>query len=302
MSIFKKRETLVQNIAYMALMAAINVIFVLLTTFVPVLFFLIVFVLPLTSTIVALHCKKRYFPIYAVATIGLCMLCTIWKIDDTIFYVIPSIISGFIFAVMVERGIPSPWIIIATSIIQMVFTYLSVPFIIWVFGRNIITTFASIFKLESYQYLDYIVPVAIFFLSLVQSVLSYIVISEEIKKFGFETKETNLLSIQLILGLLTALLLTIIFAILYKPVCYAFLAMALYFTCFIVAGLLQQKKIWIYISLGLALLTTFFVFAITYSYIPIPLGLLMIGVFCVLAGIIGFIDNCLLKRKNKDTI
>lgn len=302
MSVFKKRETLVQNIAYMALMAAINVIFVLLTTFVPVLFFLIVFVLPLTSTIVALHCKKKYFPIYAVVTIGLCMLCTIWKIDDTIFYVIPSIISGFIFAIMVEKGIPAPWIIIATTIVQMAFAYLAVPFITWVFGRNIITTFASIFKLQDYQYLDYVVPVAIFFLSLVQCVLSYIVINEEIKKFGFETKETNLLSIQLLLGLLTAVLMTVIFALTYKPLSYAFLSVALYFTCFLVAGLLQEKKIWIYISLGVALLITFFTFAICYSYIPVPLGLLMVGVFFVLVGIIVFIDNCLLKRKNKDTI
>ena len=31
MALFKKRETVVQNIAYMAIMAAINVIFVLLT-------------------------------------------------------------------------------------------------------------------------------------------------------------------------------------------------------------------------------------------------------------------------------
>ena len=88
-----KRETLIQNIAYMALMAAINVIFVLLTTLVPVLMFLIIIVLPLTSTMVTLLCKKKYFPIYAIATIALCMIVTIWKIDDTIFYVIPSIIT-----------------------------------------------------------------------------------------------------------------------------------------------------------------------------------------------------------------
>ena len=84
---FKKpRESLVQNITFMAMMAAINVVFVVLTTFVPVLVFLIVFILPLTSVLVTLHCKKIYFPIYAVATIGLCLICTIWQIDDTIFY------------------------------------------------------------------------------------------------------------------------------------------------------------------------------------------------------------------------
>ena len=105
MSVFKKKETIVENMTYMGLMAAINVVFVLLTTFVPFLFFLIVFVLPLTSTIVALHCNKKYFPIYAFATIGLCLLVTIWKIDDTLFYIIPSIITGFLFAIMIATGI-----------------------------------------------------------------------------------------------------------------------------------------------------------------------------------------------------
>ena len=57
---FKKRETLTQNIAYMGLMAAINVIFVLLTYFVPFLIFLLVFVLPLTSVVVTIFCQKNY--------------------------------------------------------------------------------------------------------------------------------------------------------------------------------------------------------------------------------------------------
>jgi len=61
MSVFKKRETLIQNITYMAIMAAINVVFVVLTTLVPLLMFLIIFVLPLTSTVVALFCKKKYY-------------------------------------------------------------------------------------------------------------------------------------------------------------------------------------------------------------------------------------------------
>ena len=98
MALFKKRETLVQNIAYMAIMAAINVIFVLLTALLPPLMFLMVFVLPLTSAVVTLFCKKRYFPIYFIVTIGLCMLASFGiYIFDTFFYVLPALISGFFF-------------------------------------------------------------------------------------------------------------------------------------------------------------------------------------------------------------
>ena len=299
---FKKKETLVQNIAYMGLMAAINVVFVLLTAFVPLLFLLIVFVLPLTSTIVALHCKKIYFPIYAFATIGLCMLVTIWKIDDTIFYVIPSIVSGFVFALLVEKEIPAPWIIIATSIIQFGFSLASIPLINLMFNRSIIETFATPFGLKDYAYLDYIVPLFVFFLSLVQSILSFIVINEEIKKFGFVLKEAKLSANPILIGLLSSLIMMVIFAFIYKPIAYVFLAISVYFTCLIIAGLLAKKAIWIYISIPVIALISFFLFALLYKNVPSPLGLLMIGIFSVLILIIGFIDNCLLKDKNKDTI
>ena len=164
----------------MALMAAINVIFVLLTTFVPVLFFLIVFVLPLTSVIVTLHCQKKYFPIYAVATIGLCLICTIWKIDDTIFYVIPSLISGFIFGLLVEKKVPSFWIILITTVLQIGFTYASIPLIKVMTGRNIIEVFAVAFGIGDFQYLDYVTPCFIFFISLAQEVLAFMIIREEL--------------------------------------------------------------------------------------------------------------------------
>ena len=302
MAPFKKRETLVQNITYMALMAAINVVFVLLTTFVPVLFFLIVFVLPLTSTIVALLCKKIYFPIYALSTIILCLVCTIWKIDDTIFYVIPSIISGFVFALMVEKQLPAPLIIIATTIIQMAFSYASIPLIKVMTGRFIVDDFASIFGLKNYAFLDYVVPSFIFFMALVQETLSFIVTNEEIKIFGYELKKTNLSSWLMIIFLGASLTLTIIFALTYKPLSYVGLLLALYFTACIVVGLLDRKKKWLYIALAGSLLVSFFLFALIYQYIPEPLGLLCVGIlfFCVL--IIGIVDNCLIKHSNKTTI
>lgn len=302
MSTFKKKETLVQNMSYMGLMAAINVVFVLLTTFVPILFFLIVFVLPLTSTIVALHCNKKYFPIYAFATIGLCLLVTIWKIDDTLFYVIPSIITGFVFAVMTEKKISGPWIIIASTIIQVIFTCLSIPVIKAMLGRDIVYDFASVFGLKDYAYLDYLAPAFIFIISLIQEILSFIIINEEIKKFGFEVKQANLLSYPIMIGLLSSLCMMTIFAFIYRPLTYAFFLLAIYFTVLLIAGLIIRKMKWIYFSLLGAIIITFFLFALIYKNIDTPLGLIGISIYFLFVLIIVFIDNCLSKKKNKDTI
>ena len=302
MSTFKKKETLVQNMSYMGLMAAINIVFVLLTTLVPVLFFLIVFVLPLTSTIVALHCNKKYFPIYAFTTIGLCFLVTLWKIDDTLFYVVPSIITGLLFALMVERKISAQWIIIASSIIQMAFTYLSIPVIKGLLGRDVITDFATVFGLKDFIYLDYLAPASIFVLALIQQILSYIIINEEIKKFGFETNEASLLTFPMMIGLVTSLLLMLIFALTYRPLTYAFLLLSLYFAILLIAGLIGRKKKWIYIALIISFIITFFLFALLYKNIVVPLGLIGIAIYFLFVLIIVFIDNCLSKNNNKDTI
>lgn len=302
MSTFRKKETLVQNMSYMGLMAAINIVFVLLTTLVPVLFFLIVFVLPLTSTIVALHCNKKYFPIYAFTTIGLCFLVTLWKIDDTLFYVVPSIITGLIFALMVERKISAQWIIIATSIIQVAFTYLSIPVIKGLLGRDIINDFATVFGLRDFIYLDYLAPASILVLALIQEILSYIIINEEIKKFGFETNEASLLTFPMMIGLTTSLLLVLIFALTYRPLTYAFLLLSLYFAILLIAGLIGRKKKWIYIALIISFIITIFLFALLYKNIVVPLGLIGIAIYFLFVLIIVIIDNCLSKNNNKDTI
>ena len=98
MNIFKKRETLLQNMTYMGIMAAINFIFILLSSFIPFLLFVLVFILPLASAVVTVFCKKRYYIIYFVVTGALCLLI---NAPDTMFYVIPSLITGFIFGFLI---------------------------------------------------------------------------------------------------------------------------------------------------------------------------------------------------------
>ena len=299
---FKKRETLVQNITYMALMAAINVVFVLLTTFVPVLFFLIVFVLPLTSVIVTLLCKKRYFPIYAVATIGLCLLCTIWKIDDTIFYVIPSVISGFVFGIMVENKIPSFWIIIATTILQIGFTYASIPLIKVMTGRDIIQDFATVFGISEFKYLDYVTPCFIFFIALAQEILAFTIIKDELPKFGYELNEpVNLpLSLSILLGSFIAL--AFIFMFIYGPMAYLMTLFALLLGIYAFVHLVTLKNKIVYILLVAGFIISIFLFAALFPLVKEPLGLIFINIFFFLEGIIVLVNNSLLKDKEKYTI
>ena len=294
----KKKETLTQNITYMALMAAINVIFVLITTFFPVLFFLIVFILPLTSAIVVVHCKKRYFPIYAFATIGLCLICTIWKIDDTIFYVIPSILSGFLFGFMSEKKVPSIWIIMATTALQIGLTYAAMPLIKLITGRDIIQVFATAFSINTFQYLDYVVPSFIFFMSLTQEVISYVVIKEELAKFGVQYDEPKAIDLILFISSMVSLTLTVVFAFIYGPMAYLFGLFTLFFGIYTIIYLISLNKKLVYILLGVSLFLSIFFFALLYKLVPQPLGLLFVNILFLFVSIVNLLNKYLFTKNN----
>ena len=126
MELFRKRETVTQNIAYMAIMSAINIIFVLLSNILPVLLFLLVLILPLTSTIVTIFCKKKYYPVYAIVTLGLCFaVAGAFSIFDALIYVFPSLIVGFVFGICFEKKFPAILIIVGATVIQFGLTYLT---------------------------------------------------------------------------------------------------------------------------------------------------------------------------------
>lgn len=289
---FHKRETLTQNIAYMGIMAAINVIFVIMTYFVPFLLFVLVFILPLTSAVVTLFCKKKYFPIYAIATISICFLVTINNFTDTLFYVIPSVLSGFAFGIMIEKKIPVIWIILISTIINTGFAYAFVPLIKFIYGTDIVTTFATMFGLKNYQYINYIVPCAIAFISLAQSTIAYIVIKTQIPKLGYELND-QIQHYSTYIGSVVFIVLEVLLSILYPSLSYLFMIGVIYFSTFVLFDLsIKLKKIPL-ILCGVSALATIIVFVSAYKSMPVPLGLHLLNTLFVLILIIGFVDNCL---------
>lgn len=306
MKLFTKKEKLLDNIVYMSVMAAINVVFTLLTTLSPVLVVLIVFVLPLTSTVVTLYCKKRYFPIYAFATVLLCCLVTIWNISDTLFYVIPSIISGFIFGILILKKIHSTLIIFISSIIQTLLTLLSIPVIKFLLNVDIIDVFASLFNLANYVYLDFITYSFIYFLSLTQISLSFIIIKDELIKFDYDLSinkiNANIYSI-LVLFFST---LSMIFAFIkepltntfiFGPISYLLMFFSLYFFIFIFIDSFKNRNLFLYISYIVSLFLFIILFGLLYELINPPYGLLLIQLLFIFITTLSFCNKYLFKKK-----
>ena len=296
---FKKRETVTQNIAYMALMASINVIFVLLTYFVPFLIFLLVFILPFTSVVVTLYCQKKYLPIYLLATIGLCLIISMHNISDTLFYVIPALLSGTLFGLMVERKIPSVWIIFVSTLLTTALSYAFVPLIEFIYQQNIIEVFLKVFRVDDFQYIGYIVPCFIFLISLIQSVLSYAFIKAELPKLGFEVNEDPK-QWMILLGGLISIILTTIFIFAYPTLTYFFSLWIIYFACHSFVELILSGKTLNYLLLGGSAIIGFVLFGVLYSSIDKPFGFLLIDVFFILIICDGIVANYF--KTNSDNV
>jgi len=284
---FKKKETLLQNITYMAIMAAINVIFVLLTTFVPYLLFILVFLLPLTSTLVTIYCSKKYYIIYAIATLGICCICTMWNISDTLFYVLPSLITGFIFGIGIEKGFPTIYLIILTALIQVGFSYASIPLIKALLGVDIIQTFLKAFNLTEYKYVSYVVPMFILAMGIIQSTLSYGVLSTQQKKLNIEEKTSKLPRFFDSLVIFTIGICIAIFAFCVPKISYFLLELVIVLAIYKTFEIIVEKSIWKIIACVISFIIASVIVVTVYKYIPTPLQFLLIGSYGIFVGIIG---------------
>ena len=299
MSFLKKRETPVQNIAYIGIMAAVNVVFVLISSLLPILFILLVFVLPLTSVIVTIYCKKYYFPVYFITTLALTFAVTAgFSIFDTFIYVLPSLITGFIFGILIEKNFPAIYIIVINTIAQFILTYLTFLFIENVISH--VNFFESIYQmigLGSFQYKGVLTNIFTYIVAQMQIVITYILVKYEMSRIG---KELNLechprfiLYIVTFIGALATILSvfyfsdwSIILTLLIAPI-----------VVYEVLDLMLLKRNVIYFALGFSFLAGIFIFAFLYNYVPSPSQLVLLYVFFGLVTIIDFIFNYCLKPK-----
>ena len=300
MALFSKRKTIVQNIAYMAIMAAINVIFVLLTAILPPLMFLIVFVLPLTSTVVTLFCQKRYFPIYFVVTTALCLIVTSGiYIFDTFFYVIPSMLTGFVFGFLIERKAPAIYVIIISSALQYVLMFLTFLTLNAIVSEiNFIDALLSIFGLSEFAFKDVFTNIFLYALATIQTLFTYLFLKLEIGKLGFEFNlELNngfLPLIVIMVSVITAFITTFF----YIPVTYVMLFFALPLVIYLFVSLMLEKSKIIYLLSGLSVVISIVIFVAFYIYLPHPNAIILASPIYVFTSCLYF-ANYLFNKKTK---
>lgn len=299
MKLIYERKNLGKSIPLMALMAAINIIVAELAGLSPIVSIFLILVLPLTSAIVELCCKDRYFPIYALATFGLSLALTFWNIETTIFYVFPSIITGYIFGFMAKHKIPAVWSIFTAILAQMSITFALIPFINFVFQVDMVQTFKVAFRVENMVYIDITIPTFVFLISLIQCSLSQIIVSQELQRFGLNSETKDVFDIIAFgFGSLIALLI-IPFYFFSLEAAYLCLAISIYFACYSLTTIFINKKYFWLIPSGVALLITILLFALVQSYLKEASQFLLFGILSMCICLISLLFSFLKKKKEK---
>lgn len=285
--------------ALMGIMSAINIIIAVVCSLVPWIAIFLILILPLTSVLVEIFCKDKYYPIYALATFGLALVATLWNMETTIFYVLPSLLTGYIFGLLAKKKIPSIYSILGSSLIQMGLTLAFIPLINFIFGVDVVLTFKTFFNLADSKNIDVIVPAFIFVISLIQMVLSYIIISEEIKKIGVYpiAQERFQWIYQLALGIISLSIIGVAFLSL--EVAYVLLMISIYLSVFIIIDYISSKYWHILIIFGAGIILNVIIFALYFTKIKEPAGMLLIGVSPLWIAFISTLVS-FLKRKPKE--
>lgn len=295
--LFSKKETLIRSIPLMAMMAAINVIFSLFTTFIPFLSVILIIFIPLTSTLVEIYCKDRYFPIYAIATLGLSICVSLSAIDFTLFYLIPSIITGYVFGLMAKKNFPNLWGIFTASVLQTAISFAFIPLIQLITEHNLIDDIKTMLKVGDSIYFNNLIIVLFFAVSLVQTLLSYIVVSNEIKKFGIENKENKDWRLPVSFASIASIILSIILSFFYMPISLICTGFAWYFATFCAIFEIKNKNKISVILMLTTLLINLFLFALLNQRFAKGNELILFGIAPLLISIISIAFYFLKKQK-----
>ena len=300
MKLLSKKETLAKSIPLMAVMAAINVLLSFMTTFVPFLGVFLIIFLPLTSAIIEISCKDRYFLIYAFATLGLSIVVSLSSFDFTLFYVLPSIVTGYIFGLMQKKNISNYIAIFVAACAQTIISFAFIPLIKLITEHNLIQDFRTIFHLEESTYFSNLLILFFFIIAIVQTLLSFIVINNELRKF----KETNIDSSSqkfvCSIMIFASCILILIFKFFYTPISYLCLGFAWYFTFVEIYFYGKERNKHFIILSGIAIFINIILYAAFNSYILHGVELLMIGLSPLF---ISFISQTLyFLQKQKDEI
>ena len=162
---------------------------------------------------------------------------------------------------MTKKQTKTIWTIFIASLVQTALSFAFIPLMELITERNLINDILTIFGYAGWTDLGDFVILIFFVASLVQTILSYIAVSAELNKLGFESKKPYEIDNRIAYFILVSIILSIPLLFIYKGLSYLMVGFSLFFTLFLLLKNVAKKEIKNLIVFGVALLLNIFVFA-----------------------------------------
>lgn len=302
MAALTPRKGAIKNIAFMALMCAVNALFSVLAAFVPLSAVFLCLFLPLSSALVGFYCEGKYAPIYLSASIALSLGCTAWDLSSALFYTTPAILTGFAYGFLKKIGLGSAWTIFVVALLNGGLAYLSMPLIRLMYEIDMEESLLALIGISESEFAHTLFPSAVLAFSLAQIALVSLFIDlawpklAQEKQNGFKIPAVFTPIMVFFLSLLVLL-----FGFLNTPTSYFFLTAAVYWTVQSSFQMFPATHRWLYFVYMGFFLAGFACFAGCFSLLPDPLGLLLFATF-LSAWCLGALLQDLLLWKQKSAL
>ncbi len=292
MKLFKKQDTPIGNLALLGIFAAIMGAFSLILALVPFSSLILGLFLPLVSAVASYYTENKYLAAYVVGSSALCLGLTFFNWGDTLFVVIPSIVSGSFYGLLRDKKIPSQFLIILTSLVQVLLNLGAFGILLLTTGVNIIDTLMAILNLKT----NTIIPAFIVTYSIAETILSFFIIEGVLNKFS---KEAFSFPVERFISPSLGILfggLTLAFAFIEIHMCYVFMVFGIYFSFVGASVLFEKKPLWIYVLGGVLLLASLFLFALLNSHFPEQSGISLASIFFISISLTSFVSIFVNKK------
>lgn len=263
----------------MALMAALNIAFALMASFVPLAGLFLAIALPLISALVIVKCDVRHYPIYAMATLGLALIVTMHQLETTIFYLLPALILGLFYGLLYKLRLPEAIIISITSFVQLGLLYLTIIMINGIFEIDFLALLALVLNLDSISNIAIIMPTLLYAISLAQATFTHLISAHELEKLEGIHNKPKPISIYSYLFVLVLALAIIPLGYIMPAISYLLLGPALLFSGCAVYDFVNQRRIRAGIIALILIPVTAFIIALLYPVLGPLRGLLSIALF-----------------------
>lgn len=229
----------------MSLFVGLNALIIALSTYFNIISFLLLVFLPLISTIYSLNTKKKYFLIYLLCSIFLSSLITFNDLSLVFLNLIPSLIQGLVFSIIIEKNKDGTIAYMCSIFIMYVFYIIFIPILNLIYDINILKTIIDLLGFTAYQNELNLIIYGLLFLSCSLEIFIVCIITKgEIKKFGYELSFFKNLSIFILIGTLISSSATIIFYFLkLYQISYTFLAISFIYSLILTIQLIKNKPL-----------------------------------------------------------